>query len=264
MGNKGSRADSSAPAKGGTKGKDTRVGTGANCQHKKKTEARIRKTIRQRRKVGDPIVPPGSPADTVIRETGDDQYAVTFSSDLYGWSNGDWPYGGSFKLSLIQEWEDITRAEGGDPDWDISYMLWCFAKWKEVAQRHQPPKKKEKKEEEVSKAIPPTAPIVEMYPRLPAKESTDPGEELHNLLLMAAAWRHQQPPPYNPINPPHIPGNGGAEAFPTVREEEVVEHPRDDPQDRGAGGPADGTRSKTQVVGSMTKDEPEPPDSTVG
>jgi len=83
---------------------------------KKTTQRRAERLVKQRLKVGDPIVPPGSPAEVVIRDTGNNHWSVPFSSDLYGWTGGRWP---SFNLKTVQAWWDEARNGDGDPTWDL-------------------------------------------------------------------------------------------------------------------------------------------------
>lgn len=56
----------------------------------------IKKTRRHREMIGNPIVSPGSPADVVIKNMGDDQCLENICGNVANRLNGDWPDGGEF------------------------------------------------------------------------------------------------------------------------------------------------------------------------
>ena len=91
-----------------------------------------------KKKNNDPIVPPRSPADIVLREEG--IYSVfPFTYDLYEWTDGSWPIGGSFDSCKLQELKE-TITSGPDPKWDFHYTQNCLDAWIRTEKRHPIPK----------------------------------------------------------------------------------------------------------------------------
>ncbi|XP_067446738.1 uncharacterized protein [Thunnus thynnus] len=110
----------------------------------KHLQRRVRDILKQRKKQMQdrPIIPLGSPADTVAKQVGD-YFVLPFSYDMCGGTDGIWPLGGSFDPSKIKLLNEMVREEM-NPDWDYGYMRICAAKWEEIARKHKPPKAKSK------------------------------------------------------------------------------------------------------------------------
>lgn len=63
---------------------------------------------------------------------------VPFSSEMYGWREGQWPLGGSFRPKIISLLQTMVLEEG-DPNWDQAYTKECQKVWGKCAQKSKPP-----------------------------------------------------------------------------------------------------------------------------
>ncbi|GCC26407.1 hypothetical protein chiPu_0004823 [Chiloscyllium punctatum] len=100
-------------------------GPGPNM--KKSTLKRHGKYVNCKNKVGDALVTPGSPADTMLKDTGDSRYVIPFTRDIY----------------TLSHWITAITGERRDPSWDTIYMLQCLAEFQVIAKHHQPPEVKD-------------------------------------------------------------------------------------------------------------------------
>ncbi|GCC35707.1 hypothetical protein chiPu_0014195 [Chiloscyllium punctatum] len=142
---------------------------GPGPKMKNSTLKRPGKYINCKNKVGDALVPPVSLADTALKDTGDSRYVIPFIRDLYTWSQGNWPCGGSLKIDY---WTAAITGGHGDPSWDTVYMLQRLVNFQDTAKYHQPPNVKDHSNKTLTAETPTTLgtalpPYAPQYPKLP-------------------------------------------------------------------------------------------------